>query len=321
MNRFQQRFAVALSATALLAALGAPARAQFTINGGGSSSFQFNSNMGTSNGLPSGGDGGSAPGAGVVDADLGSQGDAYDNAAVLFVNNTVFVPQGGALTQSGQSANGGTVAIAGLNVSLSYFVSPTLPVLRTFTTLTNPTAGTINVPVTFVNNSGSDGSTIIKQTSSGDLTFDVNDRFLISDDTADNATASGDPALTYVFFGLGGAPLTPTSVSTTVFNAAGTQGTQATFSLALGAGQTASFLFFNALDSTTNAAAANAPRYATLATLGATDLLTGLSTAQLNTVVNYASGSVSVNGPEPGTVALFAVGLVAVAAVRRRRNG
>lgn len=317
MSRFPSLLIPALSTIILASLIATPAQAQFSINGGATSQFSFINNAGTSNGLPSGGSSSGSTGTGIGDAAISStgQGDAYDNAAMVFVNDTLF---SNVLVQNGQTANGGTQAIAGLNVSLSYFVSPTLPVVRTFVTLTNPTNSPISVPLTYVNNSGSDGGTIIKQTFSGDLTFDTNDRYLISDDQADDNSISGDVANTYVFFGEG-ATITPSAVSTTVFSSASTEGALATFNLTLGASETASFLFFNRIDTTTNNAIANVGAFNSLVTLGATDLLTDLTSAQLNTVRNFGViGTAS--APEPGTVALLVLGLSTTAIVRRRQR-
>src|SRR5262249_35835386 len=132
-------------------------------------------------------------------------------------------------------------------------------------------------------NSGADAGTVIKGTSSGDTAFTAADRWVVTDEAADSGD---DPANTTVLFGPGAVAVAPTSVSTTVFDCAGTEGVGATFSLPLGPSQTRSLLFFQQLNATTTAALSNAAAFGTNPPEGG-DLLAGLSSAQLGQVANW----------------------------------
>ena len=157
--------------------------------------------------------------------------------------------------------------------------------LRQYTSLSNPTGSDITVTVDFATNFGSDGNTQIIDSSSGDLTFGTDDRWVVTDDFS---VTGGDPANTTVFYGPDSPAVVPTSVSETVFNCAGTQGLLATYSVTVPAGETRALMFFHQMnDTSTNGVAAAALFDVT--PLPGDDLATGLTAAQLGQVVNWAS--------------------------------
>lgn len=147
-----------------------------TILGGGSSEWYICDFLTTTNTLPTGGsctNGAVGSGAGISDAGLPDNGDAFDFAGLLWINN---VQVGGVATVSGNRVDFASPAIAGLNVALRHDVLVTAPVARILLTLTNPGSSTINVPVDYATNFGSDYSTLIRASSSGDTSFTTADR-------------------------------------------------------------------------------------------------------------------------------------------------
>lgn len=257
--------------------------ASVTITGGASSSWDLRDDVATSNGLPTGGStsiGAAGSGAAVGDASLSSQGDAFDFGGMVWVNNTLV---GGVLTQNGNTVNFAPVTIAGLNVSMQYYVSSDTATLRTLVSLQNPTSSTVTVPVQFGSNWGSDGSTTTQKTTDGDTIAETTDRWIITDDSV----TGGDPAITTALFGPNSPPVTPDSVSTTVFDNAGTQGLLASFSnVSIGAGQTRSLMFFHKLNDTSANAISSVGLFNNDPYVGS-DLLRGLSLAQIRSIINW----------------------------------
>lgn len=258
-----------------------------TIAGGGSSSWTIEDVLVTSNGLPTGGsctDGPAGSGASIDDASLAVQSDAFDEAGTLWINNARV---GGILTQNGNTVTFAAQSLFGLNTSLQYYIASGSATARILLTLQNTGGSTITVPVDYLTNSGADGGTVYKGTSSGDTGFTTADRWVVSDEAGDGG---GDPANTTVIAGPGSPAVTPSSVSTTVFDCAGTEGVRATFNLTVGAGQTRSLLFFQQLNPTTTAALANAPLFFNTNPPQGGDLLAGLTSAQLAQVANWNFG-------------------------------
>src|SRR5207249_4618932 len=132
----------------------------------------------------------------------------------------------GALTQNGQTVKFAPEIISGQTAQMQYYIASSSATARTLLTLTNPTASPITVPVAWASNLGSDNTTTIQGTSSGDTAFTTADRWIVTDDS----TTGGDPAVTSVLFGPQSPAVTPGSVATTVFDVAslGTEGVLAT---------------------------------------------------------------------------------------------
>jgi len=282
-----------LNSSALLAALcgcivTSAASAQ-TITGSGASWFFTPSSFpGATSGIADG------PSTNIVDANIGGQGDAFDSAAVLAVNGSYFA--NGSIIATPTSIATGTTPMSGLNVSAQFDALSTGPILRSLFTFTNTTGGLVNAPVTLMHNFGSDGNTQIRATSSGDTTVTTADRWVVTND------AGGDPENLSVLWSAGG--LAPSSVSTTVFTSAGSEGLRADFNLAIGAGQTVSLLFFNQItnDPVGGSGIASNPGIFDALT---SDLTAGLNSNQLGSVVNW-----NVGGGTPPTVpdgAMFGV--------------
>jgi len=84
-----------------------------------------------------------------------------------------------------------------LNVTAQYNANQVEPTLEGVYSLANPTGNAITVPVRWGGNLGSDSSTFIKGTSSGDTILNASDDWVITDDAV--APEFGDPTLTHYF--------------------------------------------------------------------------------------------------------------------------
>lgn len=275
----------ALSIAAFGLASAAPVTPDQDLVGGGTSVWQVENDGGTDNGLPAGGSCEGEPGLTVTDANIPAGGDAYDNAAMLWLNDSVFVaPDPVDLT--GQTLTAGPVAMSGLDVTMQYYAASATATLRTLITFENPTGATINASADWVNNVGSDGGTVVQGTGSGDLAFDAGDRWIV---TSDSDTSPGDPVNTFALFGPG-AGVTPSSVSSTVFSCAGLEGILATFDISVPAGGTRHLLFFNQMNAENAEGLAGGASFDTNPAEGG-DLLSGLDATQLSEVLNWAFGA------------------------------
>ena len=206
--------------------------------------------------------------------------DAWDIGMGLFVDNTAYPFQGSLSTElAGRQVVVGPAAVSGLNVTRRVFVPTTDGWARWFDSFENPTGADITVTVRYESNPGSDGGTIITNTQSGDTTFDVTDRWLVSDDSSNGG---GDPTLNYNFFGSAGA-IAPTTVGTTVFSCAGTQGRLWESTMTVAAGATRSLMTLVGQNSNRAEADANA---ALLDGLPAA-ALEGLTSLQVREIANW----------------------------------
>lgn len=249
------------------------------LSGGSGTTWYARDDVGTSNGLPSGGICSGGTQASMNDAQTPSRTDAFDEGMMYWVNNT---PVGGTLTQSGNTVTFASQTIAGLTVSLRYTALATDPVARAYLSLSNATGSPISVPVTYATNLGSDSNTQYLNTSSGDTTVGTNDKWVIS---ADNAISPGDAVNTTVLFS-GTPPVTPSAVSTTVFDCASTPGVLATYNVTVPAGGTIAIANFQRIDDTIAAANAAASGFENLTSTSA--LLAGLSSSEISAIRNLS---------------------------------
>jgi hypothetical protein len=272
----------------------APVSLGQTLTGGGSSSWNVSDDGGTGNGLPAGDDCEGEPGLTVQDANIPDGSDAYDNAAMLWLDDAVFVPPD-PVDLTGQTLTAGPVSMSGLDVTMQYYAASGDATLRTVITFENPSGADINATAQWVNNSGSDGGTGIRGTSSGDTTFDTADRWIV---TSDSAGTPGDPVNTYVLFGPG-SPVTPSGASQVVFSCAGTEGVLSTFDVSIPAGAARHLMFFNQMNAENAGALTAAAEFDTNPAEGG-DLLSGLDATQLSEVLNWAFAAVPPTPTAPG---------------------
>jgi hypothetical protein len=222
--------------------------------------------------------------------------DAFDGALMFFVNNQQVVsPEAWDIQTDPSDAtlnrvlNAGPTTVAGLDVMVQYRTMPSQQVLRSTVFLANHGSRPVTVPFTVATNVGSDGSTVLVASSSGDTTFTDADRWLV---TSDSTTAPSDPVNTHVIAGPGTVVAPPTGTSTTVFNRSETQGVLASYQVTIPAGAERGLMFFNELSAANEAATAGAARFNE--NPAATDeLLAGLSDGQRANIVNWQLTPVS----------------------------
>jgi hypothetical protein len=254
------------------------------INSSEGSRWFFSDVRTTSNGLPSGGNCSySDPGSGasVQDAWTAYQYDAFDLAAMYWVND---IQVGGLISApTSSSVEYSPVSIADLNVQLKYELMTSSAMLRAFLTLENPTSADISVPVVYATNFGSDFVTSVKATSSGDEIFSTSDRWIVTNDAV---IGPDEPVNTTVLFGPNLPVVTPSSVSQIVFDCGSTQGAQATFNLTVPAGEKVALMMFQQLNTLVHHALAAANEFDATPDSNS-DLLAGLTDDDISIVVNW----------------------------------
>lgn len=135
------------------------------------------------------------------------QDDAFDGAGGVVINGQGYlVPPGTAnapVDLTGSTLSSASAPVGGFNVSTQWFGLPGQSTIRYLVTLENPTDATVNTVVTLENNLGSDSSTFIQGSSSGQSTsYPSNERwFATSQGNTDRAT---DPPILSVVTGPGG---------------------------------------------------------------------------------------------------------------------
>ena len=253
-------------------------RAATFISGGDGSNWDIFDSRITSNGLPTGGtcnNGVDGSGVSIFDATIPAGGDAFDDAGLVFVDDTQL---GGELSVSGNRVTFDPQVLSGLNVQSIMDVLTTEATLRHYVTFENPTASAITIDLDYVSNFGSDNNTTIDGSFSGDATFTPADTWVVTSDGSDV------DAVNTTVFGDAGTQVPLTAASTTVFSCSLTQGLQASFSLTIPAGATSAMVFFHRLSDTTANALAAAPDFDDVSP--GSPLLDGLSAAELAAIVN-----------------------------------
>jgi len=192
----------------------------------------------------------------------------------------------------------------------------------------NTTGAPLSETVRIATNFGSDGSTQVDGTSSGDTAFTTADRWLVTS----TGEPLSDPVNTTVFYGPGNPAVTPTSVTQDECDdspSSPPQGAEVVFDITVPQGSTRCLMLFaclgdiTRLQNTIAGALAAAPLFDSNDTIPG-DLLTGLSVAQLSECVNW-------DFPEPprtpiptlsewGLIAMAGIlGMVGFMVLRRRK--
>jgi hypothetical protein len=243
----------------------------------------------------------------IDDAELNfvtfNNGDAYDGAFEFFINTEDSVYTESGVYTGGVDTIGTTISLSeqfidSLYVSKNYYFSPTEPVVRAIFKIRNPAQSVRTVKVGIYTNMGSDGSTIMDTCSTGGASLTDADRWMVTTDGY--PYDSGDPINTWVRFGPG------TVLSAPVFGLKPEENIDDyldTVEVIVPANSYSLILQFNRMDSTSAAARINTAKFNTVAAVKAAGYLTGMSDAELDSVVNWDFSSIvchpiSVNNPQ-----------------------
>ena len=230
----------------------------------------------------------STGGLGVNDATLDPSGldqsDAYDGAFLGYVNGIQF-PGSPNSTDGSTFVQGGPALVGGVTVTVRFTVIPGSHAgLREVVTFTNPGVTTANVTWTQAYNLGSDASTRVLATGSGDTTLSTTDSYSVTSDG--NTSGGGDPVNTLVYFGNGNV-LHPTFGGTCANTFNGNDSLALDYALSIPAGGTVRLMFFGVLSDSTNPAVATAEAPVLPAITAGSPLLAGLTAAELASIKNW----------------------------------
>lgn len=195
--------------------------------------------------------------------------DAYDGG--LFLSDFPFFST--AQTEdNGREVVIGSAAINGVEVTRKVYVPENQSWARFLEIVTNTSSSTVNYTVNLGANLGSDGETVLVNTSSGDTAFTTEDNWLVTDDF----DGGGDPTMLHVF--AGGSGIRPDAVSLNGDNL------NFAYNLTLAPGESQIVMHF----------AAQNPDQATALAKGGQleeldlDALTGISEQELQQIVNFS---------------------------------
>ena len=271
----------------------------------------------------------SKPGLTINDAvDANGDLDAYDTAYTLYVDGVPFIaPDPSDLT--GTTFTAGPLNMSGLNVTVEYFFPATLQAARIRVILENPTGFAnltdIDVPV----NLGSDASTVIEATASGDLLYTTADRWII---TSDGIPAK--PVNTTVVYGPGAVNEIPASTTVGVCGDPDPTGVGFSFNFTVPANATRQLMFFAGLGdikgpgNTTAGAITNVTMFDANNTIDPA-LLADIPVGDLGEILNWAlagggggggGGGCSLTTRDNSDPTLWVLMLIAAVCVRRRRS-
>jgi hypothetical protein len=236
-------------------------------------------------------DGGAQPFA-VEDGANAGGGDALDGAMAVYVENSPFVDRDGQGDLTGQRLKVGPDKAGGLRVSQVHTALAGSQTLRALIKLKNTKKKTVKRRVLLSTEWGSDASTHVLDTSSGDRRFTKKDRWGVTSDSV-GADDPGDPPVITVTHGKGQRALGP-ALQIGPFAADddetidGTDCANAFFDVRLKKRSTAYLLFFLELGDDNADALSNASKY-NQRKLSA-DLKAGLSKGTQKKILNWDLG-------------------------------
>lgn len=141
----------------------------------------------------------------IDEGDLGDQTDGLDGAFEFAVGGETFVAEENGNLTGPRQLIVGPKRVGGLRTTATYRALDNSATIRLLITLKNTTRKSLARTVEFGSDMGSDSSTTIATTSSGNKKFTTADRWVIS---ADDLANPSDPVVTQVYGGPGGAGLT-----------------------------------------------------------------------------------------------------------------
>jgi hypothetical protein len=254
-----------------------------------------------------------APGMAVQNAELGTQGDAYELAGRLLVNGAAYVAP--TAIWEGRSYSGGPVTLSGLEMTLRYVVDDAYPVLGALATFANKSSGEVAATVAWENNISADDGAAVATTGSGDDELTATDRWLVLDN--DDDAGGGAPATWFLLYGRGNPRLVPSAASLNTTAFVENEGFRVEYDLQVAPGQAVSLLFLNGLSDTMSRGvvnAANADRFLSAEHLGDA----GLSAEDRALIVNFDRGALSVPALSRAGAALLVLAVAVLALFRAR---
>lgn len=143
----------------------------------------------------------------IDEGDLSPQTDGLDGGFELKIGTKTFAAEESGDLTGAQLVVGPSI-VSGLKATVAYRALPGSATMRMLVTLKNPTKKNVTKPVQVATDLGSDSSTTVAATSSGNKQFAEADRWLI---TADDLESPSDPVVTQVYGGAGGLKRTDTA--------------------------------------------------------------------------------------------------------------
>lgn len=242
------------------------------------------------------------PGMSVSDAEYlerdSSHADAFDTGLAFFVGGGQLVaPESWDLDIDDEGLTravtaGPILATDGLEATVGYRAMTSKQVLRSAVRLSNETSEPVSTTFTVATNVGSDDTTLVLGSSSGDTSVTDDDRWLV---TGDSASFPSDPVVTHVLAGPGEVVSPPHDLATHVFDCAGTEGVAATFDVDVEPGASRTLVFFDELSVDPALAIETAARFGD-ASAADSELFAGLSPDDLASVANWTFAE---QEPEP----------------------
>ena len=191
----------------------------------------------------------------VSDGTAFGDSDAFDEGLVLGVAGHGFVDDDDEGDLTDQQLTVGPVKLAGLQVTRIERALSGSPTLRTLVKLKNTKRKkSVRRRIVLSSDLGSDSSTAVRSSSSGDLFFTEADRWVVS---SDDPTSSEDPPLTFVQFGKGKPKSKP--LQATLLQ--GRDDVTVSFSVRLAGKRTAYLLFFTEMSETNESAISGASKF------------------------------------------------------------
>jgi hypothetical protein len=216
-------------------------------------------------------------------------GDTFDGFWHVTVGGSFARPGSNAdlvTDATGTTVTTATTSVAGLDVTLQFFLSRDLPVARILVSLQNPGAGTVTTQVTLAGNLGSDEDTTVEATSSGDAGLTDADRWVITSN-GPNPTFPPfpDPVIGTVLFGPG-----DPAVRLRGSGFADLDNVVVSFQVRVPPGEIRHLMVFTQLSATPAAAAAAIATFDDNQALTDAGLLSGLDGATQARIVNWTLG-------------------------------
>ena len=181
----------------------------------------------------------------ALDATVNGMNDAYDGGAIVYLSGKPYVDGDATGDYTDDTLSTGPSLVAHLTVSRKDRFDQLQPMLRSVVKVTNKGHKERKVQLGYVSNLGSDSTTTIPSTSSGDGVFEPEDRWIVTGDSSTGTGNLDDPSILHALWGKG-APIK----GKYVYAEPGQDCVFVTFVFRLQGRSTASLMFFEYLDPT-----------------------------------------------------------------------